>query len=378
MDQTSVLIVDDSVIYRKILKDVLEEMDDIRVVGTTANGDLALKRLAVTHCDVVLCDVEMPVMGGIDTLKAIQQKYPEKGVVMVSSPQKHNAGIVLEALDLGALDFIVKPDGNNIVENKEYLKEQISNVVSVFNSQQRNKKNQPLKSIAKKPLVEAKNPIVKIEKQREIIKPSKVVYPTRIDIVAIGVSTGGPNALGEVIPKLSAQFPVPMVMVQHMPPLFTASLADSLNKKSAITVVEAKDGMELSSGVLHIAPGGKHMIVTEVDGSGKRYLKMNDDPPENSCRPSVDVLFRSISRSYGGNTLAVVMTGMGSDGKEGVANIVEAGSAWIITQSSETCTVYGMPASVDQAGLSNEQIPLNELANRIETIVRLPRLLRKK
>ncbi|MBU1220882.1 chemotaxis-specific protein-glutamate methyltransferase CheB [Myxococcota bacterium] len=398
MAPINILIVDDSVVYRKILKEVVDTVDNTSVVATVSNGDLALKRLAVANVDMVLCDVEMPVMGGIETLKAIQDSYPDKGVVMVSSPQKHNAGIVLEALELGALDFIVKPDSDNVQENKDYLKEQITRVISVFTSRQV-KSTRPAKStppstvggtartapresapVSRTPIRTAlRNPtgVISTPMSREIPRPVVKNNPIKIDVVVIGVSTGGPNALAEVVPRFSGDLPVPILLVQHMPPLFTASLADSLNKKSSLTVVEGIEGTEVKPGFIYIAPGGKHMTVSVPDGDGRRFLRMNMDPPENSCRPSVDVLFRSAATSYRNNILSVVMTGMGADGRDGVAFIRNTGSCWVITQSAETCTVYGMPAAVDNAGLSSEQVPLNQLANRIETIIRLPRILSK-
>jgi two-component system chemotaxis response regulator CheB len=177
------------------------------------------------------------------------------------------------------------------------------------------------------------------------------------------VSTGGPNALAEVIPLLPARLKVPVLLVQHMPPVFTASLADHLAKRSQVTVREAAEGEAIVPGTVYIAPGGRHMVVRRSP-AGVPTVGLNDSPPENSCRPSVDVLFRSVAAHYEGNVLAVVMTGMGNDGREGVRALKRKG-AHCITQSAETCVVYGMPLAVDEAGLSDERIPLPRLAERI-------------
>jgi two-component system chemotaxis response regulator CheB len=196
--------------------------------------------------------------------------------------------------------------------------------------------------------------------------------PARIDVIGIGVSTGGPNALAELIPRLPEDLPVPVLLVQHMPPLFTASLAEQLANRSALKVREARDGEPILPGTVLIAPGGKHMVVRrrgDVEGASMAIVGLNENPPENSCRPSVDVLYRSKAAQYDGNMLAVIMTGMGSDGCEGVRAMKRRG-CHCITQSEATCVVYGMPLAVDEAGLSDEQVPLAQMAQRITTLVR--------
>ena len=192
--------------------------------------------------------------------------------------------------------------------------------------------------------------------------------PERIDVVGIGVSTGGPNALAELIPRLPADFPVPILLVQHMPPMFTASLAEHLDQKSQVSVREARDGEPVLPGGVYIAPGGRHMVVRRLP-DGALIVGLNDNPPENSCRPSVDVLFRSLAAQFEGNLLAVVMTGMGSDGCEGVRAMKRRGCR-VLTQSEASCIVYGMPLAVDEADLSDEQVPLDRLADRITRLAR--------
>ncbi len=195
----------------------------------------------------------------------------------------------------------------------------------------------------------------------------------RIDVVGIGISTGGPNALGELLPRLPADFPVPILLVQHMPPLFTASLAEYLDERSRVAVREARDGEPVLPGCVYLAPGGRHMVVRRLAGpdgeASSLVIGLNENPLENSCRPSVDVLFRSLAAHHDGNMLAVIMTGMGNDGCEGVRAMKRRGCL-CLTQSEASCIVYGMPLAVDEAELSDEQVPLDQLADRITQLVR--------
>ena len=212
-----------------------------------------------------------------------------------------------------------------------------------------------------------------IEAERELGRTAP--KPTRIDVLGVGVSTGGPNALAEVVPHLPPDLGIPVLVVQHMPPVFTKSLADGLAKKSMLPVREARDSDPIEPDTVLIAPGGRHMVVrTELDaatGERRRRVGVNDSPRENGCRPSVDVLFRSLAAQYGGNMLAVVMTGMGSDGREGVRAMKRRG-CYCLTQTEASCVIYGMPQAVDTAGLSDESVALEHLGSRITEITRKP------
>jgi len=370
-----VLIVDDTIVYRKILGEVVESMPEAELVGTAPHGRLAMAKLESVQADLVLLDVEMPEMNGLETLKEIRRSHPATSVVMISGTNMSSAEITMRCLEQGALDFLRKPEGASPeasrAELRDRLRPLLRHVQTRLNLQQG----------TRSPAGHAPEPV----QARAVAAPLSAVafpprpttrsapLPDRIEVVGIGVSTGGPNALTEVIPRLAADFPVPILIVQHMPPLFTASLAEHLDQRSKLSVREAKDGEPILPGSVLIAPGGWHMVVRRRSdpegGESIPIVGLNENPPENSCRPSVDVLFRSMAAHYDGGMLSVIMTGMGSDGCEGVRAMKRRG-ALCLSQSEATCVVYGMPLAVDETGLSDEQVPLERLADRISFHVR--------
>jgi two-component system, chemotaxis family, protein-glutamate methylesterase/glutaminase len=359
------LIVDDTVTYRKILSEILSEIPDVEMAGTAPSGSLALKKLAQEKIDFVLLDVHMPDMDGVETLKRIKNDFPGVAVVMVSGVTTRSADTTIEALELGAVDFIRKPDSADAAANLVQLKNDIISVVRLVKLRQLTSSITGGKSIAKP---EVKQPRMAIPLEKAV---SAAPLPRYFGVCAIGVSTGGPEALSKLVPALIGPFSVPIVCVQHMPPMFTKSLAESLTKKSKIMVVEASEAEELLPGKMYIAPGGHHLVVRQKDG--KAVAGINDGPPENSCRPSVDVLFRSVGAVYGDKgVLAVVLTGMGNDGCSGVRALKRRG-CYCITQSEQTCVVYGMPRAVDEAGLSDKSLPLEAIAPEIEGLLKFGR-----
>ncbi len=373
-DELRILVVDDTVVYRRILSEVVGSIPGAVLAGTAPNGKLALEKMARSQADLVLLDVEMPVLGGLETLEALRRDYPDTGVIMVSGTNRNAADTTMKALAMGALDFVPKPAGADPQASQNELLGQLRPLMQVFITK-RNLGQAGRQKGARAPVARAAAPPRPREKATAAAPRSRdAPRPKRIDVLAIGVSTGGPNALNEVIPKLPSDLGVPVLLVQHMPPLFTKSLADGLAKKAALPVREASDGEAITPGTVFIAPGGQHMVARRKTGEGSAHshcVGLNENPPENSCRPSVDVLFRSIAANYGGNTLAVIMTGMGSDGREGVKALKRRG-CYCLSQSEETCVVYGMPLAVDEAGLSDERIPLDKLASRITDLVRRP------
>jgi len=374
-----VLIVDDTIVYRKILSEIVESMSDATLVGTAPHGRLALAKLEQTPADLVLLDVEMPEMNGLEALREIRRLHPATSVVMVSGTNMSSAEITLRCLEQGALDFLRKPEGSDAEASRNELRDKLRPLMRHVQTRMNLQRGTGLKPTGStQPLAHHPPPAVQIPAQVPATPPpyrapSRIALPSRIDIVGIGVSTGGPNALTEVIPRLAADFPVPILLVQHMPPIFTASLADHLNQKSLLSVREAKDGEPILPGQVLIAPGGNHMVVRRrTEGDSREsfpIVGLNENPPENSCRPSVDVLFRSMAAQYEGNMLAVIMTGMGNDGCEGVRAMKRRGCI-CLTQSEASCVVYGMPLAVDDAGLSDEQLPLERLADRINYLVK--------
>ncbi len=336
-----VLIVDDSVIVRKVLSDVLSAHPATEVAGTAASGDLALSKLDQLKPDVITLDIEMPGRNGLETLAEIRKRYPRLPVIMFSTLTERGGKATLDALALGATDYATKPtSGEGLLGAAEQIRREL--VPKILGLRP---------APAPKTGAAASMPLAKRSPIRR-----------RIDILAIGTSTGGPNALAEVVPRLPADFPVPVVLVQHMPPLFTKLLSERLNAASRLEVREGIAGKALVPGSVWVAPGGQHMTVVRKDGAVT--LELNQDPPENSCRPAVDVLFRSVARAFGPNALAVVMTGMGSDGTQGAVAIRNAGGE-IFVQDEASSVVWGMPGAVVAAGAADLVCPLNHLANEI-------------
>lgn len=375
LDEVKVLVVDDSIVYRRILSDTVAQIPGAAVVGTAANGKLALAKLETQPVDLILLDVEMPVLGGPETLEALRKLHPGIGVIIVSGINPSAADITIMMLNKGALGFVPKPEGANAQESFQELLGQLAPLVQLFitrrylgqatQAKPTDARTAPARTVAPAPPVAAP----------EASRPAPPAAPPggspkHVNVVAVAVSTGGPQALAEVIPQLPAGLGVPFLLVQHMPPVFTKSLADSLAKRSKVAVREAVDGEAVLPETVYIAPGGHHMLVRgKARQDASRCIGLSDAPPENGCRPAADVLFNSVAASYGGNILAVVMTGMGRDGCAGVKAMKQY-PCHCITQSEDSCVVYGMPAAVDQAGLSNERVHVSAIADRIAAFVR--------
>jgi two-component system chemotaxis response regulator CheB len=351
-----VLVVDDTVVYRRILGDAVAALPDAEVVGTACHGRLALERLEQAPADLVLLDVEMPEMDGPEALREIRHRHPETSVVMISGAGPDSAATTMRCLEQGALDFLRKPETTDPEANRSELRERLRPLLRHVRDRL------DLRGAGTESAAGQSEPV-----RFSRPAPVRLPPPERIDLVAVGISTGGPNALGELIPRLPAGFPVPVLVVQHMPPVFTASLAEHLDQRSPLSVTEARDGEPIMPGRVYFAPGGRHMVVRRrPEGAPGPALAvgLNDQPPEHGCRPSVDVLFRSLAAHCEGNLLALVMTGMGSDGCEGVRAMKRRGCR-CLTQSRASCVIYGMPQSVDEAGLADEQVPLERMAERV-------------
>jgi len=338
-----ILVVDDSVVIRRLLSDTLSGDPALEVVGTASDGRIALAKISLLKPDLITLDIEMPVMDGLEALAAIRKLYPKLPVIMFSTLTERGAAAILDALSLGASDYATKPSntGSPTVALERIRIELIPKIKALCGIA-------PLKLL---PLPAAR-PALKVQLRSN----------PRIGIVAIGTSTGGPNALAEVLPRIPNDFPVPIVVVQHMPPIFTRLLAERLASHSAIPVEEGRAGAILSPGHAWIAPGNFHMKVIRAGMDWR--LNLNQGPQENSCRPAVDVLFRSVAAAYGANVLGVVMTGMGSDGVLGAQDIRDAGGD-VIIQDEASSVVWGMPGLVHGSGLSDAAYPLDRLAAEI-------------
>ena len=340
MKPVRILIVDDSAVIRKVLSSLLASDPEIVVAGTAGNGLQALARIPELKPDLVTLDIEMPVMDGLETLVELRRLYPKLPVIMFSTLTERGATATLDALARGASDYVTKPSHSGGSDtSRERVREELI---------------RKIKSLC----------AVRVPQSRPVIVPAmpSTRPQARIDVVAIGTSTGGPNALTALIPQFPADFPVPIVIVQHMPPLFTRLLAERIHNLAPLQVREGKAGEKLQRGQVWIAPGDYHMTV--IRKGIDFVLGINRDAQENSCRPAVDVLFRSLAHTYGANVLAVVLTGMGADGTRGSANIREAGGE-VIVQDEASSVVWGMPGSVVSASLAHRIYPLHEIGPEV-------------
>jgi len=360
MPPIRILIVDDSAVIRKIVADGLTSDPGLEVVGTAANGSIALGKIPQLHPDILTLDVEMPGMNGLETLVEVRKLYPKLPVIMFSTLTERGAATPLDALALGASDYAAKPSntGSLDVTLKQIREHLIPKIKALCMP----------KGVPVSPAALPAKPQTVVS---AVTKPANPEVSARIDLVAIGTSTGGPNALAELIPAIPGDFPVPIVIVQHMPPVFTRLLAGRLNEKSSLTVQEGRPGQTIRAGEAWIAPGDFHMVI-ERNGTGV-VLQTNQDPPENSCRPAVDPLFRSVAQSFGPNALAIVLTGMGFDGVNGSQHIRERGGH-VLIQDEASSVVWGMPGQVSAAGFANAVYSLKSMAQEIIRRVSLKRI----
>ncbi|MBN1211749.1 MAG: chemotaxis response regulator protein-glutamate methylesterase [candidate division Zixibacteria bacterium] len=358
-----ILVVDDSAFMRKAITIMLESDPQIKVIGTARDGAEGLEKVQLLKPDLVTMDIEMPRMDGLTALREIMQKHPVP-VMMVSSITTEGARATLDALELGAVDFIPKQMSYvslDIVKIKDELLNKIKDIVRrkhLLMSRFRQRQFDSLKtgpvSTKEKP---AESPPVEISSLPVVKKRQHIV-----NIIAIGSSTGGPPALQSIIPKLPRNLPVGIVIAQHMPPMFTKSLADRLDSLSEVTVREAENGQVLEPGLVLIAPGGKHLLVKR---RGTRPQVVVTTYPEDTLyHPCVDVMMNSVADAYGRSTMGVILTGMGSNGLEGLALLKKRGGV-IIAQNEATCVVYGMPRAIIEAKLADHIAPIDRIAHEI-------------
>jgi two-component system chemotaxis response regulator CheB len=356
-----VLVVDDSVVIRRLVTGVLEGDPCIEVVGTAVDGAAALRALDRLKPDLVTLDVEMPVMDGLATLREMRKVAPRLPVIMFSTLTERGASTTLDALSHGASDYVTKPSNVGSMEAgmaavRDQLVPKIKALVPRPGMTEPHLGHATRGAGAQASL----GPLVHLPPAGDLPEAGL----ERVDLVAIGVSTGGPNALENTIPRLPATFPVPIVIVQHMPPMFTGLLAERLDARSPLQVLEGTDGLDLVPGRVVIAPGGLHMEVTRPR-PGTLAVTLNERPPENSCRPSVDVLFRSVASTLGPRSLGLVMTGMGRDGFDGARHLRQIGAA-VLAQDEATSVVWGMPGYVTRGGLADDVLPLDQIPAELQ------------
>lgn len=337
MSKPRVLVVDDTAVVRRLLSEVIERDEELELAGTAPNGKVALMKLPQLNPDIITLDIEMPVMDGIETLKEIRKFDKKTPIIMLSSLTRTGAEKTFEALSAGATDYLLKPTNVNDIDGT--IKE--LNRLLLPKLKEYTKKAQTSRS--------PKNTAEEASKH----VPSDSAGP--FEILCIGTSTGGPNALETLFYRLQEPLLMPTVIVQHMPPVFTRTLAARLDRLSPNRVFEGEEQQLLEPGCAYIAPGGKHMEVQMVRGQARIHL--HEGPPENSCRPAVDTLFRSVAEIYGNAALGIILTGMGQDGLRGCRELRERGSH-IISQDKSTSLIWGMPRAIEEANLAHKILPL--------------------
>ncbi len=363
-----VLVIDDSAIYRKIVRDVLGTLPDVEIIGIARDGKEALIQLELLQPDVATLDVEMPGLNGLDVLRELPKRSPKTKAIMVSSLTSEGAEATMQAMQLGAFDFVTKPVGSTPAQSAALLGQALKEKLDALRLSTR----------------------LRFAMPRRIVTPNQSASPfagaavsSQLSLsgrrrtgcyaaVALGVSTGGPDALRQLLPLLPATFPLPILIVQHMPPVFTKSFADMLNAKCQLRVKEGENGDLVKAGQVFIAPGGRQMKVSHA--GGRTRIQITDDEPECNCRPAVDYLFRSVAEVYGSESLAVIMTGMGHDGTAGLRMIKRVGGA-IIAQDAESCVVWGMPRTITEEGLADSVVPLSKLAEELQVFAGEPALV---
>ncbi len=350
-----VLVVDDSAVIRGFITRMLEADPDFKVVATAANGELAVKAVARADVDVVILDIEMPVMDGLTALPLILKANPGVRVLMASTLTRRNAAISIKALSAGASDYVSKPvSAREIHSSEEFSREIISKIKAIS----RPKRRRAASISGESPAITFTAP-----PKIELRKPS----PFKPEVLAFGSSTGGPQALFKVFEALKNTVQVPIFITQHMPATFTTILAEHIQRICGVECAEGRNNERVVPNHIYLAPGEYHMVIDRDNGGP--FIRINQDPPENFCRPAVDPMFRSIAKLYGAKTLSVVLTGMGKDGRNGGQAIIDAGGT-VIAQDEPSSIVWGMPGAVSTAGLCSAVLSLNQIAPKISSLLK--------
>ena len=381
----SVLVCDDSALMRKLIRQIIEQDPQLNVVATAFNGFFALKKIPVVKPDVIILDLEMPEMNGIEFLKERKRLGIDIPVIILSSLARKGAKVTMEALELGASDFILKPSGS-ISRDIDAVSSDLHRLIHIYGGNYKGipihrhrEDNTPFKftDILKSKLRLEKNDFdsIPVLDANEYMRRNNLPKPindnfrpshSAVELVVIGISTGGPNALRQLLPELPKDFPVPILIVQHMPEGFTKEFSNSLNDISSLSVKEAENGDVIEKGTVYIAPGNQHLTIEKIKLS--TLISLDQDEPVNGHRPSVDKMFESVSKSFGKNCLAVIMTGMGRDGARELCSLYNKG-AYTLAQDQESCIVYGMPRVATESGYVETIASLSDMAKSIIKIV---------
>lgn len=355
-----VMLVDDSAVIRGLMSKILSAEDDIEIVASCQNGQAALNMITNAKPDIITLDIEMPIMDGLTAIPEILKVYPGAKIIMCSTLTTANGDTTLKAMSLGAIDCIAKPTSTHELYSQDDFKTSLLSKVRLITAGiDRSEGTAPVASArGAAALLPDKKPALHPHLPKTIkLRPAIEGWSGKPAIVAIGSSTGGPNALFKVL-KECAGFDVPIVITQHMPPTFTRILAEHIQQQTGIPAFEAMEGMIVEPGKIYVAQGGLHMELRQQDD--KKVLHLHDGPMENFCRPAVDPMLRSLIPIYGAKILTVILTGMGQDGMRGAQDVVKAGGR-VIAQDEETSVVWGMPGAVALAGLCSAVLPLPEI-----------------
>ena len=360
-----VLVADDSAVVRGLVSRWLGEAGH-EVVATAPNGRAAVDALARCNPDVVLLDIEMPELDGIQALPLMLAKQPGIQVVMMSTLTQRNADVSLRCLALGAVDYIPKPESNRGVTTSDGFRNDLIERIRVFGAARARRRPGPTAVESASSAAPAAPAVSRLSGTVTLRPKPRTVVPPRA--LLIGSSTGGPRAVGEVLEKIGAATlrRLPVLIVQHMPPVFTAVFAEHLGARIGLPAAEGKADERLQPGRIYVAPGGRHMRL--AGSAAETIIRLDDGPPVNFCRPAVDVMFLDAAALYGGATLSVILTGMGSDGTAGSRALVEAGGI-LLAQDEATSTVWGMPGSVAKAGLCHAVLPLPEIGPALRNAI---------
>lgn len=375
MTELRLLIVDDSAMYRQALKSIVEVIPGVHCIGVACDGKEAMEKIVSENPDVVTLDMEMPVMSGMDVIKAVTAKNLNVKLIIVSACSQSGAEIAINALKLGAYDFITKPNRLGGSGAKEDIRRQLADKLGVLQGslnaviKRPASTIYPAKSTGQKPAIGKPSPAVTGSVVENPTKTAQITsrLNVRPKAIAMGCSTGGPKALIKLFSGLQSELDVPIFIVQHMPPMFTQTLAKSIDEISALSVKEAEDGDKPLPNHAYIAPGGRQMKL--VDGDAGIEIKITDDEPENFCKPSVDYFFNSVAEIYKGGSLGVILSGMGSDGSKGLRKMKSHGVT-VLGQDEGSCVVYGMPRVAQESGLVDTQVSIEHMASAIKDIMK--------
>lgn len=363
LDHLRVMVVDDSIVIRGLITRVLKEDASIHIVASVSNGEKAVERVKEGDIDVVVLDIEMPVMDGLTALPKMLDVQPDLVVIMASTLTTRNAGVSLQALEAGAMDYIPKPTTNKDLFSAEDFRRELLRKVKSLGGAAKRKRSRTGGAVHKPASAQAPSGVALASTPTQL-RPASAVTPR---VVAIASSTGGPVALQKVLAQIGSNFSVPIVITQHMPATFTELLAANLSRETGIVCREAKNGDPLIPGQVLIAPGDYHMLF-EKQGSEVR-VALSQGEPENFCRPAADPMLRSLTEIFKSSVLCVVLTGMGSDGRNGCESIVKAAGT-VIAQDELTSVVWGMPGAVSRANLCHAVLPLEQIGQKINSMVR--------